>query len=421
MLLWQYIGTMTPDEVRELQTLAAIDELARAQGVNPDAYALAHAGDSRLPFRAIAEQLDCRRRATTKLPTLGEKLLMERTALEQCSSEATAEFKASLVGGQSLIDITGGLGVDSWAFARMVAQTHYCELDPARLALFEANREALGLSATHVHAGDSIASLSRMPDNSFDWIFADPARRDSSGRHVTLERCQPDIVEHAGLLARTARRLMIKASPLLEPSALTTKLPGLTAWYYVSHAGECRELLMICDPQLGTDTLPECHAVVLDSGGVALHLQTLAFERPDRPPPGPLESYLFEPDPAVIRSGLAPLLAGHNGLHFVNATTAFLTARSPVPGFHGRVIEVRAQLPWRRREVRAYLEQHGVTRATIWRRDFPAAPHELRSMLKVAEGDEHVLVFTPDRRGQPSCIHGMALRSTPPALIREEG
>lgn len=157
--------------------------------------------------------------------------------------------------------------------------------------------------------------------------------------------------------------------------------------------------------------MPEVHATILDdSGGVACQLSALWDHRPLRAPPRALSACICEPDPAIIRAGLAPVLAAQMNLSFVNTTTDYLSSPHAPAAFPGRVLAVQSSMAWQRQEVRRYLKQHGITRATVWRRDFAASPRELRVLLGIGEGAGDVLIFTRDAHGAPLFIHAIPLR-----------
>ncbi len=391
--------------MRLLSTESARKTLNAHLHDDPDRFALINAGRDDIPVRALAEQIACRRKAAAKLPFLADTgFLYDNVGLQQCSGEPTARYHATLLDGTRILDLTGGLGIDTVFFARRFAEVHYCERDPSLLALFRANRRALGIDNVVVHGGDGLDVLSRFPEGYFDWVYADPSRRDEHGRHVMLQRCTPNIVEARPVLTRCTPRLCVKASPLLEPSSLAADFPGIEQARFISVAGECRELLLVARLNEGGGRLGT-FAVLLDSNGRA------AFEVSDGEATercgitetiGPV---ICDPDPAIHRAGLWRQVGARFGLESVNRTTGLLTGERVHDGFPGRAFAVTSVLVWRRMAVRRYLQEHGVTRATIGCRDFPMRPDELRAMLGLAEGGCDALLFTRNSRGRKICIH----------------
>jgi len=392
-------------ELDRLSDLASRRFLEEHAGDDPSGLALGYHDRRDLPVRALAEQIACRQKARSKLPTLWRALLFEHTALEQCSSEATARYKASCMPGRRGVDLTTGLGIDAWARARAGADMTCCEMDDTLAALLDANSAALGLPPDRIRHEDAALYVQSLTDGAVDWVYLDPARRDASGRHVTLERCRPNVLALLPALLAAKVRVCAKASPLLEPREILRRVPHLYEWRFVPWNGQCRELLPFFRSTGAARSVG--HAVVLNRDGsvlVDLPAQHQSSER--RPTAVAVGRYLLEPDPAIIRAGAASAMAERESLSFVNATTDYLTADQVPERFAGSALRVHAVIPWRRRDVRTYLTARGIERATMRRRDFAASPEQMRSLLNLRDGGEQVLVCTRDRFGAPICIHG---------------
>lgn len=152
--------------------------------------------DSELPAALIATQLELRRKAATKLPTwLNKKCLFTRRSLEQASSEATASVK-TIGFGKHAIDLTGGLGVDAWLMSQTYEEVTYLDTDPVLCELAKINFNCLerpNVSILHSTAESFLENLS--PEASFDLIYLDPDRRNTSGHRVAaFEDCQPNVL-----------------------------------------------------------------------------------------------------------------------------------------------------------------------------------------------------------------------------------
>ena len=137
-----------------------------------------------LPVPDLVRQIQARQKARPKLPAWADNpdlIFPPALSVEQASSTRTAAFKASLVSGQRLADLTGGFGVDASCFATRVAEVHYVERDPALAAVVRYNLAQLGVANVTCHTGDALQFLKSTPDT-FDWIYLDPARRDTADR-----------------------------------------------------------------------------------------------------------------------------------------------------------------------------------------------------------------------------------------------
>ncbi|UOQ78530.1 RsmD family RNA methyltransferase [Hymenobacter sp. 5516J-16] len=169
-----------------------------------------------LPVPDLVRQIQARQKARTKLPTWAENpdLIFPPTlSVEQASSARTAAFKASLVQGQRLADLTGGFGVDSAHFAASVAEVHYVERNAALADVVRYNLAQLGIQNVQCHAEDAVHFLRNTPDT-FDWLYLDPARRDTAAKKIfRLQDCEPDVLRIMPLLLHKGRSVLLKTSP----------------------------------------------------------------------------------------------------------------------------------------------------------------------------------------------------------------
>lgn len=189
--------------------------------------------------------------------------LPQSLALEQCSSEQSALFKASLLASllpESAIiaDFTGGLGVDSWAFAGRFSKVFHFERDAALSAIFEHNIGLLPHKASVYCRNAEITPdfLGQLEEEGFraDCIFLDPARRNREGGKVfLLEECSPNIMELLPRLALLSPRLLLKLSPMADITMLIRRLGHNSAGFKLSRIvvlgikHEVKELLVLLE------------------------------------------------------------------------------------------------------------------------------------------------------------------------------
>ena len=173
--------------------------------------------------------------------------------LQQCSGETAARYKASLVPvGARVADLTGGLGVDSWAFSLRASAVWYNERDAKLLEAVKRNFATLGVSNAVFNAYDvgpsDDAWLDALRGFAPDVIYLDPARRDAAGRKVfLLEDCSPDVVSLMPSLLSVAPLVIVKVSPMADITMLRRRLaPWLSELHVVGADGECKELLCLC-------------------------------------------------------------------------------------------------------------------------------------------------------------------------------
>jgi len=205
-------------------------------------------------------------------------LFPQSLSLEQCSSEATARYKAQIVAGlegvSSLADLTGGFGVDCAFMAHGLPAVLYVERQEALCAVAGHNFNVLGLSQIEVMQGDGLNILNGFAEASlqnaaffkkpFDLIFLDPARRDhKGGKVVALSDCEPDLTQIKSVLLASARYVLVKLSPMLDISLALKSLPETISVHVVSVDGECKELLfLLAAENLSNDCSVDSHESV---------------------------------------------------------------------------------------------------------------------------------------------------------------
>ncbi len=259
-----------------------------------------------IDVKKLAAQILSRQKASKKLPEWSaiEKLIFPPSlSVEQSSSEATAKYKSSLINGKTLIDITGGMGVDSYYLSQNFEKTHYFEQQEEVAKTAEYNFGLLSANNIEVHNADSIEGIQK--NNIYaDWIYADPARRDANKQKVVLlSDCAPDVKFHLPELFKHAPNVLLKTSPLLDIDLAAQELKSVREVHVVGYEQECKELLFNISDAYKDEFLIK--ARVINAAGEVIH--TLDFTR-NQEREAVIEfseplSYLYEPHPAVLKAG----------------------------------------------------------------------------------------------------------------------
>ena len=225
------------------------DDLARL-ALSRDRYA-AEVED----FDMALTTLEVRRKLRLKVPewyAVPSLRYPFRLSGEQCSSAETASYKAAVasVAGGRIADLTGGLGVDSWAFSKVAAAVLYNEMKPELAAAAEHNFRELGVENVTVrncrlepgNVGEVLDGFEP------DIIFLDPARRSEDGRKVfRLEDCQPDVLQLLPELFSAAPLILLKLSPMADITLVCRQLGSVREVHVVASDGECKELLLLLE------------------------------------------------------------------------------------------------------------------------------------------------------------------------------
>lgn len=394
---------------------------------DPQKLRLKYAGKN-APFNLplAITQIECRRKYAAKLSdTLtraGSAFIFPDTlSAEQCTSDALAEWHARLVEpGVSVTDMTAGLGIDCLHIAAIASSVTAIERKEALAATLEHNAAALGIRNMSVICGDSVTLLEQGPIASHT-VFIDPARRAADGsRLFSIADCQPDITALLPPLRANFRRLIAKLSPMLDMTQTARLLPGITALYAVGTPRECKELVAVVSldsrkKQTEADlaTLP-LHAVTISADGSVQDLAFTATEEAEAtvstavPEPG---DFLYEPYPAVLKSGAFSIFAARFDLSVISDNThVYLSKGTPSAPVPADVHRIAAVIPWQSKHLKRLSRTWPAADVAV--RNFGMSADALRAKLGVrpaaanapyrilgvttAQGNRLLLILTPN-------------------------
>lgn len=324
-------------------------------------------------------------------------------SMEQCSSELTARYKATIVSRLlpecsergCFADLTGGYGIDFSYMASLFATSVYVERNAELCRIAEHNFTLLDLLGSSVVCTDSTEFLCQRiaPCN---LIYLDPARRDNVGRKtVAITDCTPDVVQLQNRLMEVGRYIMVKLSPMLDISAALSVLEHVCEVHVVSVKGECKEQLFVLDKihegqpvyyavnlglsdQVFTCTHEEKNSALLRVA--AEHVASASV------------TCIYEPHASILKAGLQDVLCERYAVEKLHPMSNLFVSSSPVQDFPGRGFEIAASCGFGKKELRAMLA--GVTKANITVRNFPTSVAELRKKLRLAEGGDVYLFAT---------------------------
>lgn len=333
-------------------------------------------------------------------------LYPKHLSMEQCSSEVTARYKASLVEGDSFADLTAGFGVDCSFIARRFRRADYVERQETLCCLAAHNFPLLGLSHINVHCADALTYLQAMAP--VDCLFLDPARRDShGGKTVAISDCEPDVSRLEPLLVEKGRTVMIKLSPMLDIAAVLRDLRCVREIHIISVNNECKELVVILrrdsdvSESIGKEIIISCEQLVNNSPSQHFDF-TYAEEREAVCPiTDKVGAYLYEPGAALLKAGAYRLLAARYGVSKLHLNSHLYTSDEPV-AFPGRAFKVMAVSGFGKKDLKALLS--GVEKANLTVRNFPSSVAELRKKLKLKEGGDTYLFATTLASGEKVLI-----------------
>ncbi|HEV7350219.1 THUMP-like domain-containing protein [Telluribacter sp.] len=349
-----------------------------------------------LDLPRVVKQIAARQKARYKLPEWyrNEQLLFPPPlSVEQGSSQATALYKAGLVAGNHLVDITGGMGVDCYYMSRSFEYTTYFEQQTEVAQSAGYNFKVLGADRISVRNEEAIKALRQQPLRA-DCIYADPARRDQQQRKVVrLADCTPDIVTALPILLQSSPQVLIKTSPLLDIDLSMKELPGVKEVHIVGLENECKEVLYLISTDGAPGPEPVLKVRILNDKGspvAGLDFTRTEEARAEVHYGEPLR-YLYEPQAALLKAGAFRSIASRFNLTKLAPNSHLYTSDRWLPEFPGRGFSVIDVCRPDARDLRAHLPEG---KANISLRNFPAQVSELRKKWKIKEGGNRYLFAT---------------------------
>ena len=351
-------------------------------------------------FRFLIQQVEGRQRTKDKLPSFAQIedwWYPVRLSCEQCSSEATARYKAALIAPLQpdvLIDLTAGYGVDTFFMAEHAQEAHYVERNPELCHIAQHN---FSLARPHVRVHNTTAEefLASSPHllSPHRLIYLDPARRSQSGGKVfRIEDCEPNVTEILPTLRKLTSHIMIKFSPMLDITAAMRALGHDWDTHIVAVNNEVKEVLILT----GKGSI---YAVNI----CATHTDSFVFNDEEEKKAqvsfaSDIEQYIYEPNAAIIKAGAYRLIGERYGIKKLDTNTHLYTSDKLLPDFPGR--------KWQVQEV---LTKHSALNTklkySILTRNYPLSPDQVRKKLKLQDGDDLYIVGAR-LQGKPVLVLG---------------
>jgi hypothetical protein len=341
-------------------------------------------------------QIEGRQRAKAKLPLWAANpdiLWPSHLALEQCSSEQTAHYKARIAGnGQRFVDLTGGFGVDFAAIAPQFIESIYVERQESLCELTSHNFKTLCLHDVETVCGDSTEFLQTMP--SADLIFIDPARRDRHGtRTYAISDCTPALLPLKETLLRKAPRILLKFSPMLDWRKAVKDLGEnyVSEVHIVSVNNECKELLIIMERIAHPMRLICANDAESEAfSSEELHVQTSSYTATGQ--------YLYEPNASLMKAGCFGALARRYNVKPVSPDSHLFLSEIAIPRFPGRSFYIIKTTTMNKQDLFTTLS--GLTQANISVRHFPLTADKLRRRLRLNDGGDTFIFATTQTNGK---------------------
>ena len=378
---WDFIRQHANDDVRKL--------------------ALQGAKDAEVDLQMALQQIAGRQTARRKLPSWASVdgvVYPPHLNMEQCSSEQTARYKASLTpipspkgeGSGVFVDLTGGFGVDFYWMSQRFKQRVYVEQNELLCTISSHNFEVLGHKCS-VCCCDTATYLTTMPH--VDLIYMDPARRNEhGGRAYGIEDCSPNVLELLPLLMEKASRVMLKLSPMLDWRKAVEDLKYVSEVHIVSVDNECKELLLLLDQERSADLRVVC---VNDDScfeffpgqGKIVPEERNDFSLGEKRPFAIGETaFLYEPNASIMKAGCFEEVEQGFPVQQISQNSHLFLSSVEIEDFLGRRFQISSISSMNKQGLRTALKE--VERANISVRNFPLSADQLRKKLKLKDGGD---------------------------------
>lgn len=341
---------------------------------------------------SILNQIAAKTKVKDKLPTyfsFENIIYPNKVSVEQSSSEKTALYKSKIVFGDTLIDLTGGFGVDCFYYSMRIKKVIHCEIDTELSAIVSHNFKQFGIENVKCIAGDSFEILSNLNEK-LDWIYIDPSRRnDQKGKVFMLKDCLPNVPELLSFYFSKADNILIKTAPILDISAGLSELTNVKCLHIIAVDNEVKELLW----ELNIDFIgnPEIKTINI----VNQKLETFNFELNstiELPFYELPKKYLYEPNSAIMKSGGFDEIGIQYSLSKLHSHSHLYTSDERID-FPGRTFEIKKVFSYSKQEMKTNLEN---TKANITTRNFPDSVDDIRKKWKLNDGGSTYCFFTTD-------------------------
>lgn len=342
-----------------------------------------------IDWKEIINQIVSKNKSKTKLPTWFSTTGIyypPSISIEQTSSEITAKYKSDLLSGKSIIDLTGGFGVDCYYFSKKFEKVVHCEKNSELSEIVKHNYQKLKVQNIDCYAENSSDVLSNSLET-FDWIYIDPSRRsDVKGKVFLLKDCLPNVPASLDLYFSKSKNILIKTAPILDITAGINELNHIKSIHIIAIDNEVKELLWILEKNYSGEieiTSVNIQKEKTDLNSFLLGQNTpTTFALPNM--------FLYEPNAPLLKSGCSDNLSKTFGVDKLHPHSHLFTNMKLID-FPGRRFIIETVIPFKKEDLKKHIEGK---KMNITTRNFPLTVEEIRKKHKIAEGGNVYTFFS---------------------------
>lgn len=346
-------------------------------------------------YAYLINQIVAKQKAKLKLPTwfnAQEIIFPAKISIEQTSSEKTANYKANLVSGKKLIDLTGGFGIDDYYFSKKVDNVTHCEINEELSKIVQHNFSKLETNNIECININSTDFLNKTNEN-YDYIYVDPSRRsDLKGKVFMLKDCEPNVPELLSLYFSKSDNILVKTAPILDIQAGIKELTNVKEVHIVALENEVKELLWKLEKNY-TGAI-KIFSVNIEKENIET-VETF-FSKEYNATFSLPKTYLYEPNVALLKSGSFNAISAYYNINKLHLHSHLYTSDEKVD-FAGRVFKIDKIIPFQKKELK---EEILNSKMNVTTRNFPLKVEEIKKKYKIKDGGTIYAFFTTNIENQ---------------------
>ena len=343
----------------------------------------------------ILAQINGIQKAKSKLPAFYETpsiIYPTKLSMEQCSSERTGIYKSKLIEGESLLDLTGGFGIDSFYFSKQFKQVTSIEQNAALFDVVSQNFK--NLKADNIELANTTAeAFLEKTNKKVDVVYIDPSRRNETQRVFKLEECTPNIIELTSAIFKIADKILVKTAPLLDIKQSLKDLKQVSKVWVISVDNDCKEVLYLLEKDTGAE--PQINTINLTKQDQEYRFN---FEQEQNAKSSYSEpqNYLYETNSSILKAGAFNSIAEKYEVQKLAPNTHLYTSEKFIENFPGRTFKIEHVLPYSPKD----FKKLNITKANVSCRNFKDKPEQVKKKLKLKDGGETYLFATTDNNNK---------------------
>ena len=337
----------------------------------------------------LANQIISKLKSESKIPTwfvTKNIYYPPKVNIEQTSSEITANYKSKLIKGETIVDITGGFGIDCFYFSKQFKEVIHCEVNEVLSTIVKHNYEQLKINNVITFSGNGINYLKNSKET-YDAIYIDPSRRsESKGKVFLLQDCIPNVPENIDFLFTKTNQILIKNSPILDITSAINELKFVKEIHIVAIKNEVKELLFL----LEKDYRKSITIKTVNKSKKNIQLFNFKYKEKTRSTYSIPLTYLYEPNSAILKSGGFHQICNQLDVFKIQEHSHIYTSNQRI-NFPGRIFKIEQIFPYHKKKMKSLLKEN---KANITIRNFPKTVAQIRKETKIKEGGDSYLFFT---------------------------